>query len=182
MQTNGAPARYGAAAQIFHWLSALLVGIGWLLGQFGDAFPKGPARETALFAHVSAGQIILALLLLRLAWRFVSPPPPDEPSPFGRTAEIAGKATHVLLYALLLAVVVTGVMTLFAGGKAMPLFGVAEIASPWAKDREFRHQMKEIHELAANSLIVLATIHAGAALAHYFVLRDRVLQRMLPWV
>jgi len=63
------------------------------------------------------------------------------------------------------------------------LFGLGEIASPWVKDKALEHSAKEIHEWLANGLIVLAALHASAALAHHFRLRDGVLKRMLPrWI
>jgi cytochrome b561 len=40
--------------------------------------------------------------------------------------------------------------------------------------------VKEIHEVTAHALIVLAALHAAAALVHHWVLRDRTLVRMLP--
>jgi cytochrome b561 len=40
--------------------------------------------------------------------------------------------------------------------------------------------MKETHEVLANTLIILAALHAAAALVHHWVLRDRTLVRMLP--
>ncbi|MGQ0445889.1 MAG: hypothetical protein ACT4O2_12380 [Beijerinckiaceae bacterium] len=62
-------------------------------------------------------------------------------------------------------------MTLFAGGDGLPLFGFGEIPSPWLKDEAFEHNnAKEIHETLANALIILAMLHAGAALAHILIL------------
>jgi len=40
--------------------------------------------------------------------------------------------------------------------------------------------VKEVHEILAHALVILATIHAGAALIHHWVFRDRTLVRMLP--
>jgi cytochrome b561 len=37
-----------------------------------------------------------------------------------------------------------------------------------------------VHETVANALLLLATLHAAAALFHHFMLKDRVLTRMLP--
>ncbi len=171
---------YSSAARIFHWLSVFLVGGAWILGLIREDLPKGQPRHTADFIHISAGEVILGLLLLRLLWRFVSPPPPDEASPLGAWVNVSAKLVHLALYAMLLAVPLVGIVMLFAGGGALPLFGVGEIASPWLRDREFKHTMKEIHEVLAHGLIALATLHAGAALVHHFVFRDRVLRRMLP--
>lgn len=89
---------------------------------------------------------------------------------------------HLALYLLLGAVIIAGVMTEFSGEKALPLFGLYEIASPWVKDRDFRHFIKELHELFANSLMSLVLIHAVAALAHHYNLRDNILKGMLPGI
>jgi cytochrome b561 len=68
----------------------------------------------------------------------------------------------------------------FARGHALPVFGLAEIASPWAADRSFAHNVKEVHETLANALLLLVGLHAAAALVHHYVLHDRTLTRMLP--
>lgn len=174
--------RYSASAQFFHWLSALLVGLAWLLGQLREDFERGEPRRIVDFVHVSSGQLIVALLALRIIWRFIAPPSP-EASPAGPWADRAAKFAHIFLYVLLIAAPAAGVVTLFADGKPMPLFGLGEIASPWVKDKALEHSAKEIHEWLANGLIVLAALHASAALAHHFRLRDGVLKRMLPrWI
>ena len=62
----------------------------------------------------------------------------------------------------------------------MPVFGLIDIASPWPADRAFSRSVREVHELLANALMVVAGIHAAAALAHHWIFRDRTLLRMLP--
>ncbi|MGA9826080.1 MAG: cytochrome b/b6 domain-containing protein, partial [Methylocystis sp.] len=110
--------RYSASAQFFHWLSALLVGLAWLLGQLRDDFERGEPRRVVDFVHVSSGQLIVALLALRIIWRFIDPPSP-EASPAGPWADRAAKFAHILLYVLLIAAPTAGVVTLFAEGKPL---------------------------------------------------------------
>ncbi|WP_036287845.1 cytochrome b [Methylosinus sp. PW1] len=172
--------RYGAMAQGLHWLSALAVAIAWGLGLLGGQFPKGSPRETAEFAHVVAGEVVVAMLVLRLIWRFIDPPPPASPSAMGRAADLAAKLGHLALYALLLAVPAVGVATLFASGDALSIFGVGDFPSPWVKDRAFEHSLEEIHEILAHSLIALSAVHAVAAVIHHRIYRDDTLKRMLP--
>jgi cytochrome b561 len=38
-----------------------------------------------------------------------------------------------------------------------------------------------MHRLAAYAVIALVAMHIGAALFHYFIRKDGVLARMLPW-
>jgi cytochrome b561 len=176
--------RYGIVPQLLHWMTVLLVIVAWTLGTFGDDLPKGAARATGLFTHISAGLLILAVLVTRLTWRLADPPPPLQPNEFGRWlgayADPAARLAHYILYALLIAVPVTGIIAQFAHGDALPLFGIGEIPSPWTRDRAFTHTVKEIHEIAANALLIVATFHAAAALIHHFVFHDDTLIRMLP--
>jgi cytochrome b561 len=171
---------YGAISQAMHWITVALVILAWVLGQFDDIFPKGPLRAGSLFVHISAGLAVVGVLVLRLIWRVADPPPPIEHRSLGAWLDRAGKLSHNVLYALLLAVPVSGIVLQFARGDALPLFGWDSIASPWIADRAFARTAKEVHELAANALIILAAFHAAAALGHHWVLRDRALARMLP--
>jgi len=46
--------------------------------------------------------------------------------------------------------------------------------------RPLRHQLREFHEWIGWAIIIIAMIHAAAALYHHYELKDRVLLRMLP--
>jgi cytochrome b561 len=180
MQVFNSPQRYGAVVQCLHWTTALLVVAAWLLGTFGDDLPKGAARNAGLFVHISAGLAVLAIIAVRVLWRFVDPPPPPVETPLGAWLDRAGRLAHLTLYLLLVAVPIVGIVTQFARGQPLPLFGLGQIASPWPADRAFAHSVKEVHELLANALVAIAGVHAAAALAHHWIFRDRTLERMLP--
>ncbi len=171
---------YGAIPQAVHWLTVILVAVAWTLGLFGDEFPKGAPRDAGLFAHISAGLAVIALLVVRMAWSLVDPPPSAGPTKLGAWSVRLGKVAHYLLYVLLIAVPVVGIVLQFARGDAIPIFGLVEIPSPWVKDRAFSGNVKEVHEVLANTLMVVAGFHAAAALIHHWVLRDPTLARMLP--
>lgn len=184
MQLFNSTRDYGAIAQAIHWLTVIMVVIAWCLGTFDDALPRGAPRAAGLLVHISAGLAIIALLLARTTWRLVDPPPPPEPTQFGAWigvwADPAARIAHYTLYALLLAVPITGIVLQFARGDGVPLFGLAEIPSPWIKDRAFARNVKGVHEILSHALVILATFHAAAALIHHWIFRDRTLVRMLP--
>jgi cytochrome b561 len=172
---------YGAVARSAHWATALFVLLAWLLGQFRDVFPRGAARDASLTVHMSLGLAVILLIVLRLAWRALDPPPPAIVAKrFEPWLSYAASAGHLLLYALLIAAPILGVVLQFARGQALPVFGLLDIASPWVADRAFSHQIIGLHELAANALGVVAAGHAAAALFHHWALGDRTLARMLP--
>jgi cytochrome b561 len=87
---------------------------------------------------------------------------------------------HYLLYALLVLVPAAGIAPEFARGHPLPIFGLAEISSPWIADNAFASNVKEVHEVFANLLVILALFHMTAALVHHWVSGDSTLRRMLP--
>ena len=68
---------------------------------------------------------------------------------YGSTGPAGGP---LLLYALLIAAPVAGIVVQFARGDALPLFGLSEIPSPWAADQAFARSVKEVHEVLATAL------------------------------
>jgi cytochrome b561 len=180
MQLMNSKTRYGVVPQIIHWLTALFVSIGWLLGQFGDYLPKGTVRGYGLLTHMTLGQCVVALLIIRLLWRIANPPPPLEPTRLGWLLEGAARMTHFALYALLLLVPIVGMVVQMKRGHALPIFGYWHFDSPWPADRTIARSVLRLHKYLANSLLILAGLHAAAALIHHWAIRDRTLVRMLP--
>jgi len=124
MQLANSNARYGAVPQLVHWLTALFVICGWLLGTFLDDIPKGPPRAFGLAAHMTLGQCVFVLVLVRLIWRHANPPPAPEKTRFGKALEVIAKLNHYLLYALLIAVPLLGVFVQLKRGNALPVSAI----------------------------------------------------------
>jgi cytochrome b561 len=171
--------RFGPIAMLLHWSAAACVLFAWVLGVFGNDFPKSWEADL-LFVHMSFGLVVLALLLGRLGWRMVSPSPPPLATPLDPWGSVAALALHVLIYALLLMVPLAGIVLRFTRGQSLPLFGLYELASPWVRDRTLSASVKNVHELLAHALLIFASLHALAALGHHYVLKDETLRRMLP--
>ena len=180
MQLANSSSRYGALPQLIHWLTALFVITGWLLGTFLDDIPKGPERAFGLLTHMTLGQCVFVLVIVRLISRYVNPPPPPEQTRFGKLQEIVATLSHYALYALLLAIPVLGVTVQLERGNPLPIFSFGEFASPWVADRATARTILHFHEYCADALLILAGVHAVAALMHHYVFRDRTLVRMLP--
>jgi cytochrome b561 len=180
MQLANSKSDYGAVSQALHWLTAIFVICGFLLGQFGDVFPKGPARELGLLVHMTLGQLVVALLVVRLLWRKFSPPPPPEATPLGSLIEVAAKASHFTLYGLLLVVPILGAVVQLKRGNELPIFAIWQAPSPWPVDRRLARSILSLHATLADALLILAGIHACAALVHHWLWRDRTLARMWP--
>lgn len=175
---------YGPVAKTLHWITALFVIVAWSLGTFGDELSEGAARDSGLLIHIWIGLIILVIAFVRIPWRITNPPPENLPTEFGKWlvtwTDPVSRVMHYVLYGLLVLVPLFGIALQFARGHSLPLFGIAQIPSPWVADKAFAHSVKEVHEVLANLLVILAAFHMTAALVHHIVFGDNTLRRMLP--
>jgi len=187
MQLKNTSNRYGGVAQILHWLIVALIITQWVLAQLAEAaghdkaaHPAAALHQLALLArHKSVGLTIFALAIVRLVWRFVSPPPP-MPNTMPRWQVMAAKLTHFAFYALLLLLPISGLVMSAASNYPVSYFGWFTIPNIVAPDEALKDIMKERHEMLFDILMVVAVVHVIAALKHHFVDRDGVLRRMLP--
>ena len=142
-----------------HWLIALGVGANYIFSDgMEDALDASlggkPAPDSLIpVFHVWIGVAVLALVLLRLAVRFRRGAPAPQAGLSGQLAHWG----HRLLYLLMLVVPLGGAITWFLGVDATA----------------------ELHALGANALMILAGVHAAAALFHQYVLKDRLMVRMM---
>jgi cytochrome b561 len=170
---------YDAVAITLHWLTAALVLAQFVLSQTWDWFPK-PTEHLMVAAHMSFGILLAAVIVARVGWRLV--PGHQMPPAVSGWVEIASKAVHWLLYALLAAEAVLGFLLRWSGNEAMSFFGL-QIPPPFAPfSKAAHHLIGELHEWNGWAIVILATGHAAAALYHHYALHDRVLSRMLPMV
>ncbi|WP_439551093.1 cytochrome b [Falsiroseomonas sp.] len=172
---TSAPPRHGATTIALHWGAALVLVAAFGLGLLMEEWPRGPQRDMAMMIHYSLGTLVLATVMLRLLRRLLLP------GPVKRDAGLAGKAAvavHGMLYALMVAMPVTGAMDRWARGRPLRLFGDNLIPAPFPIGGG--KLWIEAHELMAWALVALVAAHAGAALWHHFIQRDDVLRRMLP--
>lgn len=174
-QTQGL--RHDRTTIALHWTTALLVVALWTIGQTVDVFPDGPLRIDYRSLHIVLGAVLGLVLVARLGWRLTrhNTLPPIDHGPLLMIA----RATHWALYGLLIAAVGLGGSYLWARGDSIfNLFRVPQIVPG---DRALIHQIGDWHALAANAILIVAGVHAAAALFHHYILRDVTLRRMLPW-
>jgi superoxide oxidase len=172
--------RFDQTSIILHWLTVLLIVV-----QFVSIWARETVDHHSNFAvtllslHRSAGVLIWIVVVARLCWRryfaYLPPFPPSMP----RFQQILAKANEYGLYILLLAMPITGLARVLLRGEPFELF-VWEIPALLEPDPAIRSVFVQAHAIGAKTLMVLIALHAGAALFHRLVLRDGVLQRMLP--
>ena len=191
--------RYSSIAIILHWLIALGIVLMIPLGWWMSDHVTDPSQAARVFRayqlHKSIGLTILVLSVARLLWRLTHRFP-ELPQHMPLWERAAARISHVLLYAIILIMPLTGwlyvsagwnphmniplpVPTLWFGLFQWPhLPGIAE-ASDTVRAQTASTAIA-IHSTLAWGAVVLVAIHAAAALKHHIIDRDDVLTRMVP--
>lgn len=173
-------AQYTSMSKILHWLVAGLIVLQFVLASLAEnADDAGLAlRQLALLAnHKSVGISILALAIVRLAWR-LAVAPPDLPQTMVRWQLVAARVSHGLLYALIFLLPISGWLMSSASAFSVSWFNLVQLPDFVLPDPVLKEWLKGIHELLGKMLFVLACIHILAALKHHFIDKDPVLRRM----
>lgn len=168
--------KYHPASVFLHWFIFLLFIVALAAIELRGEIPKGePLRATLKTVHMMAGQLVLLFVLFRLAarWRFGVPPELDAPQWQARAAG----TMHILLYLVMFALPVTGILFTQAEGKDVMFFSMA-LPRLIGSDPALSDTLKDIHELIGNAVYYLVGLHAAGALWHHFVRRDHIFQRM----
>jgi cytochrome b561 len=172
--------RWGALAQMFHWLIVLLIIVQGAVGLYMVDLPKKPSIIPYYNFHKSVGMTVLALAVLRRAWRAFDPRP-LEPASMPRWQALGARAGHALLYALLFAAPLSGWwFDSVAALRPLYFFGLFEVPHLTAANPDLKELAHETHEWLFWLLALVACGHAAMAFIHEFINRDGTLSRMLP--
>jgi cytochrome b561 len=163
---------------VLHWLTVLCVCCAAGLILTRDEVSGRALRQWLLEGHRHFGLFVLILFFIRVAVRLRAGKLPTEGKlPFVLRA--AAAATHIALYALLLALPLLGWALSNAQDKPVHFFG-ATLPTLVAADDDLADSLQAWHVDAAWLLLALVVLHVSAALWHHFVLRDGTLRVMLP--
>jgi cytochrome b561 len=177
--TPAASVRYDRATIVFHWLTALCVVVLFLTAFWWNALPGGtPLRKFLQALHVSVAIGFTVVFVGRMIWRFTK----------GRllaaankgAADWAARGVHIALYILLATQVALGFLLRWSQGEEFMFFGLFSVPETLGPDKAWAKVWEWWHNANGWAIIYLAGAHAVAALTHHYVLRDKVLKRMLP--
>jgi cytochrome b561 len=173
-------AAYDPGLRTLHWLMAALIFVALPLGVWASLLPSGDAmRVEILFFHKSIGVTVFGLIGLRIVWRLIVGAPAYA-EPLGKVIRVASRAGHLALYALMIAMPVSGYLGSTAGGRAVSWFGLLELPRLVAKDRSLAVAASWAHLVFAWMLAFVLAAHLGAVVWHAIIKRDSVLTRMWP--
>lgn len=171
---------WGALSKSLHWLIVVLILGQWALMQRAESLPLGTAKLQAINWHKSLGMTILALAVLRLVWRLLNPVPSlaNVTRPWERAL---ATTSHVLLYALLFAMPLTGWLMSSARNYPVSWFGQFQFPDLVEPSQALYRWFDDLHHTLFTVLVCVALLHAAGALKHHFIDRNEVLKRMLPF-
>jgi cytochrome b561 len=130
--------------------------------------------------HKSFGVVLLLLILARLAWRLINVTPKD-PEGLPAIQRLMAHAMHWVLYVLMFAQPLSGILMSQAAGYPVSAFGLLELPVLLDKDPSLAQFFRGAHGTVWILLVVAVIGHAGAALHHNFIRKDDVLKKMSPW-
>lgn len=171
---------WGLVSQLLHWLIVLLILMLAIVGLTMGELPKTPKYFWVYTMHKSIGITVLTLVLLRIGWRLYAGAPKPVPGTPKWQERIAA-LTHWLLYALLLAMPLSGWLYDSASGlRPFRWFGLWEMPKLVAPNESIRDLSHDAHESLFWVLVALVVLHAAAAFHHHIFRNDATLTRMLP--
>lgn len=175
--TNKISATYGLTAKIFHWLIVLLLTAQYTVGSIMPHIGRKTLDQGWVHWHLLVGTAILLVIVLRILWRVFHPVALAD----GLTGweRLLSRITHLMLYALVLGMTVLGWAAANFRGWTVTVFDLVPLPALAPKGTHWAHEAGDIHNILVYVLLAFITLHVAAALYHYYVKRDQVVQRML---
>lgn len=181
MQWTNTREGYGWLAIALHWIAAigiiLLLTTGFRADFAGDAGDRA-TRSALMGWHISLGATFALVFLARVFASYAQPKPtPPEQAP---ALKFLSSATHQLLLIAILIQVISGPLAVWSGGRAINVFDIFSLPTPFAERNEGVHEFAELlHGIGRWALVALISLHVLGALKHAMIDRDGVLRRML---
>jgi cytochrome b561 len=169
----------GLPAKVLHWIAAAMIFVLLAHGWWMTHMTPRPERLANYAWHSALGYDLLALLALRLLWRW-SNVVPELPAELRRWERISAHVGHNCLYILMFLVSLTGwvVATTMRTPATRDLLGISVPAMVTTLDRPLRQWIEETHMVLAYLLAALVLVHIIGALRHHLFKRNDVLRRM----
>ena len=169
---------YGVISVVLHWLVAVTVFALFAVGFWMvDLSYYSQWYRTAPHWHKSIGILLAVVMLLRLLWRWLSPPP-QALSTHRHWERITAAVVQLCLYLGILLLVISGYLISTEDGRPIAVFGWFEVPALGALFANQADIAGLVHEYVAYSLIALAVLHGAAALKHHYIDKDHTLKRM----
>ncbi|UYA60979.1 Cytochrome b561-like protein 2 [Pectobacterium sp. F1-1] len=179
MTWRNSPSRYGHISIFLHWIAALTVygmfasGL-WMvtLNYYSVWYHRAPE------IHKAIGVLLFAVMIFRVIWRFISPPPPPLKN-YSTATRVGSTLAHIALYVILFSILISGYLISTAEGHSVPVFGWFSVPAIISGLTDQADIAGDVHLYLAWAVVALSVLHGLAALKHHFIDGDNTLKRML---
>jgi cytochrome b561 len=172
------PNQFTWLSRILHWLMAamlltmLFIGVA-MVASLGD-------YHKLVALHRPLGIAILILAIARVINRMCTTLPPFPPTMSPLERRVA-TASEKLLYALMFLLPLVGWGMLSAGHYPIVMFGPVHLPPILPVNPTLYAVLRKTHTILAYLLFLAFLAHLTAVLFHTLVIRDGLLNRMVPW-
>ncbi|MEM8749988.1 MAG: cytochrome b [Pseudomonadota bacterium] len=178
MSDQAAPTSFPVISRILHALIGVgmigLIALGWWmidLSYYSSWYNLAP------YLHKAFGVIVFFLGIALLVMRFIKARPPhlDSHTPLEKRAS---SIAHFLLIASVITIPVSGYLFTTFEGEGIPIFSLVTLPALFPVSETVRDLAISFHIYASYGLLAVIAAHAGGALKHHFIDKDRTLRRM----
>src|SRR3979490_895862 len=167
---------FPAASRLLHWIMAPMI-VAMLFIGVGMAATVSARYDLLVSIHRPLGIAIFVLCVIRIVNRFVNPPP-ELPDTLPSLQRFAAKASHIVLYALMLIMPLVGWGMLSAARYPIVLYGPLRLPPILPHDLALYAWLRAFHPGPAYLLFATFLVHFAAALYHGLIRRDGVFGTM----
>ncbi len=171
-----AQAHFSGLARLLHWSIAVLI-VAMLFVGVGMVATVSRLHNSLIALHRPLGIALLALVIVRIVVR-LSRTAPALPSDMPAWQRMAAHVSHLVLYALMIAMPLIGWAMLSAAGYPVVLAGAVHLPAIAPHDVALYAFLRAAHTWLAMLLLATVLLHLGAALFHGLIRRDGVLASM----
>lgn len=173
MANSGAIGRYHLASILLHWLMLAVLVAVYVTAELRE----GAGDASFSNWHYTLGLSVFVLVWLRIAARLAWYGPARVEEGWRNTVS---KLTHGAMYILMIGMPAGGWLMLGAEGERVSFFEV-RLPPLIAPNQRLAKVFEDIHEVGGTIGYAIVGLHTMAALFHQYILRDRLMTRMLPW-
>lgn len=170
--------KYGLVSRLLHWLMAIIFIALLVIGFYMSNLAASPEKYKLYYFHKSIGVTILFFVFIRIIWRFINIVPAINELNNKMLIKIA-YLNHYLLYLCMLIVPLSGLVMSLSSGYGVNYFDLFTINSSLLVNKQLASQAWLFHIISTKIFAILISLHFFAALYHYFVRKDAVMQKML---
>lgn len=170
--------QFALFSRILHWTMAAMI-LAMLF--IGVAMVASLADYHLLVSiHRPLGIAILVLVIIRYVNRRLNQPPPFL-ADMSSEERFVAHASEMLMYAMMLVLPLIGWGMLSAARYPIVLYGPLHLPPILPQSPMLYAVLRKTHTIVAYLFFVTFIAHFSAVLFHTLILRDHLIDRMVPW-